>query len=267
MNKKIVTLFFAIAMSLSVTSCLDEVPLVDDPPGPAESLSNMQKSFVDATNGITPMQMKKDEWALYRIKAKLYTGDYQGLGYKAAQVLSTADGNVTVDNNVYDTNDLGIVVTDYKEPVNGADPVVDVQKEWDCKFIKPPYYLWYGECTLPPEQNFWLFAGITEPATPIFFSLAKYSQKEKLPQKLIDENRCYGFENCEIMVNYLEYDIIGKDGTTGEEKRLHYISSFSGELPYLASNLKTCYTTLLEIDGQKHPAEVCQEVVDFKPGN
>jgi hypothetical protein len=265
MNNKIKTLLFAIAITLSVTSCLEQVPLDNDTPGPPQSLANMQSSFVNATDGLTPMEMKKDEWALYRIQAKLYTGEFQGLGYKAAQVLDSTDGTITVEDKNYDTRNMSIAITDYKEPVNGGEAEVEVQKQWDCKFVKPPYYLWYGDCPLPPEQNFWVYQGISEPATPIFFSLARYSKKEKLPQVLIDENRCYGFENCEITVNYLEYDIFGKDAA-GKNKRVHYIASFSGELPYLASNLKTCYTTLIELNGEEHPAEVCQELVNFNPG-
>jgi hypothetical protein len=264
------TLILAIAMILSVNSC-KETPLENDPPGKPQSLSDMKSAFIDATNELTPMEMKKDEWALFRIKAKLYTGEFQGLGYKSAQVIGTADGSIMDNGTNYDTKDFNIVVTDYKEPVGNNDPEVDVQKEWDCNFVKPPYYQWYGECTLPPEQNFWTFQGISEPEKPLFFSLARYTQREKLPQKLIDEGRCYNFVNCEIDVNYLEYDMIGKDGN-GQEKRVHYVSSYSGQLPYLASNLKTCYTTLIEIPDshgqpQQHPAQVCQELVNFKPGN
>lgn len=262
--KQIKVLFFVCAVALSIASC-DSPPLENDPPGTAESLSNMQNSFVKATNGITPNGMKKNEWALFRISAKLYTGEFQGMGYKASQVLETKDGSVTIENNNYDTKDLTIVNTDYSEPKAGEEPPISLQKQWDCKFIKPPYYLWYSECQLPPEQNFWIFSSITEPTTPIFFGLTKYTKKEKLPQILIDEGRCYGLENCEINVNYLEYDMIGED-SNGETKRVHYVTSFSGELPYLASNLKTCYSTLIEIQGNKHPAQICQELVNFKPG-
>lgn len=262
--KKVTTLFFAFIMIFVIASC-DSPPLENDAPGAAQSLSNMQNAFVKATNGVTPEEMKKNEWALFKISAKLYTGEFQGLGYKASQVLESSDGSVTIENNNYDTKNLTIVNTDYSEPKGDEDPPISLQKEWDCKFIKPPYYLWYSECQLPPEQNFWIFSSITEPTTPIFFALSKYTKKEKLPQALIDEGRCYGFANCEIDVNYLEYDMIGKD-SDGTEKRVHYVASFSGQLPYLASNLKTCYSTLIDIEGKKHPAQICQELVNFKPG-
>lgn len=263
--KKIALIVLMLGLSLSIASC-DSPPLENDKPGAAETLVSMQNAFIKASDGITPMEMKKDEWALFRLSAQLYTGGFQGMGYKAAQVVDVADGTINVEGNNYDTRNLNIVVTDYKEPTGNEDPPIDIQKEWACKFVKPPYYLWYGDCQLPPEQNFWIFAGVSEPETPVFFSLAKYSKKEKLPQQLIDEGRCYNFENCEINVNYLEYDMIGKN-SDGEDARVHYVTSFSGDLPYLASNLKTCYSTLVEIQGQKHPAQICQELVNFKPGN
>ncbi len=252
-------------MALVLTSCLEEKPLQDDLPGTAVGLSGIQNAFVQATGGITPMEMGQDEWALFRISARLYTGSFQGLGYQAAQVLDAANEVLTLEGNSYNTRDLSVLVTDYDEPTGTEEPPISLQKEWKCRFITPPYFLWYSDCELPPEQNFWLFSGLEEPKENIFFSLAKYTKKEKLPAALIKEGRCYGFENCEIDVNYLEYDMIGKDAN-GDTQRVHYVTSFSGELPYLASNIKTCYNILLEVEGSKHPAEVCRELINFIPG-
>lgn len=266
LNTKVLKTLLAIAFfATTLTSCLEEKPLQDDPPGPAEALSGMQSAFVQATGGITPLEMGKEEWALFRVSARLYTGAFQGLGYQAAQVVEASNGNLALENETYQTRDLSILITDYDEPQGTEEPPIGLQKEWKCRFVTPPYYLWYGDCELPPEQNFWLFSGIDEPKEKIFFSLAKYSKKEKLPEALINDNRCYNFANCEIDVNYVEYDMIGKD-ENGEIKRIHYVTSFSGELPYLASNIKTCYTISLNIDGTKHPAEVCRELINFKPG-
>lgn len=265
---KIKILLFALAMTLSVTSCLEEEKLTTDKPVNPQSLLDMQKYFVKATNGLTPLTMGKDEWALYKIEARLYTGQFQGLGYKTAQALSAENNIITVEGKDYNTRNLNIVVTDYKEPTNEQEqqnPIIDVQKEWNCKFVKPPYWIWYGECSLPMEQNLILFQGLSEPSEPIFFDPKMYTKKEKLPKKMVDEGRCYNFENCELDVTYLEYDIWGK-GSDGENKRIHYVTSFSGELPYLASNIKTCYTTVVEVNNNEHPAEVCQTLVDFQPG-
>ena len=263
---KIKILLLSALIMLTTTSCLEDKPLEDDDPGAPETLLSVQNAFVKATNGLTPESMKKDEWALFKIYARLYTGEYQGLGYRAAQVLKSEDGIIQIESDSYDIKDLNILVTDYAEPESTEEtPPIDLQKEWNCKFVKPPYYLWYGDCELPPEQNFWVFNSLTEPSTPIFYGLQAYTKKQKLPQIMVDEGRCYGFENCEIDVNYLEYNMVGLD-ENGKKKRLHYVTSFSGELPYLASNLKTCYSTLLNVDGKFHPAEVCQELINFTPG-
>lgn len=264
---KLKVLLFALAMVLFVTSCLEEKPLENNRPVGPESLLNMQRAFIAATNGITPLALGKNEWALYRISARLYTGPFQGLGYQSVQVMATTNSAITVEGANYNTRNDKIVITDYKEPTTPEEienPVIDLQKEWDCNFVKPPYYLWYGDCPLPPEQNLWVFGGISEPTVPIFYDLTVRNAKQKLPQKLIDDGRCYNLPNCEINVTYLEYDMIGKVG--GQDKRIHYVSSFTGDLPYLASNIKNCYSTLLEVNGDNHPGEVCQELLDFIPG-
>ncbi|MES2770192.1 MAG: hypothetical protein V4596_13685 [Bdellovibrionota bacterium] len=267
--KTIKFLLFAVTMTLSITSCIEDKPLENDKPVNPQTIQNMRQAFVDATDGATPLLMGHGEWALFRIQAKLYTGDFQGLGYKAAQVVDAKNGDMTVEGNLYHNRDLRILLTDYKEPSSPEEmenPVIELQKEWPCTFVKPPFYIWWTDCPLPMEQNFWVFNSIQEPEVPIFYSLAKYVVKEKLPKKMVDEGRCYNFVNCEINVTYLEYEMYGKD-ENGEDKRVHYVTSFSGDLPYLASNLKTCYSTLLDLEGKKHPAEVCQLMVDFKPGS
>lgn len=274
MKNQIRLLFFALAMFFSVTSCLEEKPLENDPPTGAQSLLNMQRAFISATNGASPMMMGKDEFAVYRISARLYTGQFQGLGFRSAQVIEAANGNtIAQDGNGIEfdlkTRNLKIVLTDYKEPTTPEEeqnPVIELQKEWKCTFLKPPYYLWWDDsiCPLPPEQNYWVFAPIEEPTTPIFFNLKTTKGKQKLPQKLIDENRCYGFENCEINVVQLEYDMYGI--VDGVEKRIHYVNTFTPDLPYLSSNIKTCYSTLLTVGDNKHPGEICQELIDLIPG-
>lgn len=270
MKTKIRFLLFALTMVFSVTSCLEDKPLENDKPVGSQSLSNMQRAFVYATNGATPLMMGKNEFAVFKITAKLYTGEFQGLGYKTAQVIDASNSSITVDSTAYNTRNLKVLMTDYKEPTTPEEeqnPVIEVQKEWGCTFIKPPYYLWYDQtmCPLPPEQNYWVFGGLREPERPIFYNLKMTEGKQKLPQKLIDEGRCYGFENCEINVVQLEYDMFGKD-TNGVDKRVHYVTTFSGDLPYLSSNIKTCYSTLLSLGESQHPGEICQELIDLEPG-
>lgn len=265
-------LFFALTMTFSVSSCLEDKPLENDKPIGAQSLQNMRQAFIKATDGATPLIMGKDEFAVFRISAKLYTGDFQGLGYKSAQVLDASNSTTVIEvdgaNKTFNTRNLKVLLTDYKEPVDDqTPPEIELQKEWSCTFLKPPYYIWWDNdiCPLPPEQNYWVFAGLSEPETSIFYNLKMTRGKQKLPKKLIDENRCYGFENCEINVVYMEYDMFGKD-SNGMDKRIHYVSTFSGDLPYLASNIKNCYSTLLDVGNDVHPGEICQELVDFQPG-
>ncbi len=262
---------FALLMMISVTSCLEEKPLTDDPKGEGVQFDNMMQAFIDASGGLTPMNMKQGEFAVFRNYARVYTGAFQEQGYTAAQVLEVGgDSDTTIiDGNSYPIKKINTLVTHYLpvDPENPDQIEIDPnvpQKEWKCEFVKPPYYLWLGECELPPEQNFWVFHGLSVPQDPIFFSLSKYKKKQKLPQKLIDEGRCYDFANCEIDVMYLEFDLIieNNDGTT---ERRRYSVGLTSELPYLASNVKTCFSTRITINGTKHPVDICQELVDFKP--
>jgi len=272
MKNKIKLLCFTLAMVFSVTSCLEDKPLENDKPVGPQSVQNMRRAFIAATDGATPLLMGKEEFVVFRVYARLYTGEYQGLGFKSAQVLEAANALTHAQDengNQFDlqSRNFKILLTDYKEPVGTNPPEIDVQKEWSCTFLKPPYYIWWDNdfCPLPPEQNYWVFAPIQEPETPIFYNLKATSAVQKLPKKLIDEGRCYGFENCEITVIRLEYDIFGKD-SNGMDKRIHYISTYSPSLPYLASNVKTCFSTLLTLGNDQHPGEICQELYDVKPG-
>lgn len=267
--KKLKVLFFAIAMSFSITSCLEDKPLENDVLQGPQSLASMQNEFVKATGGNNPMTMKVGEWAYFRNYAKTFTGNYFQTGFKSAEVFAVEDGSFEWDDDdghhTHPTKKWNIVLTDYGPIKQEGDPApVVLQKEWKCTFLNPDYYLWIGgDCPLPMIQDFWVFFPISEPEKPIFFSLAKYSQREKLPEIMVKEGRCYDFKDCEIEVNYLEYDIAMY--SDGEYVRYHYFTSFSPDLPYLASNNKQCLTTLYEHEGQKIPAQVCQELIDFRP--
>lgn len=270
--KTLKVLLLATFVAITTTSCLEEKPLADDPTGEAVQFNSMLQAMVDATGGLTPLDMKTGEFAVFRSYARVYTGPFQEQGYTSAQVLEVGgDSDTTViDGNTYPIKKITTLVTHYlpvdpdKPDEIEIDPNIP-QKEWKCEFVKPPYYVWLGECDLPPEQNFWVFHGLSVPQDPIFFSLAKYKVKEKLPQKMINEGRCYDFANCEIEVTYLEFDLVIKNNDGSTERR-HYTIGLSSELPYLASNVRTCFSTKITIDGSQHPIDICQELIDFKPG-
>lgn len=266
-------LIFLLALIAPLTSCLEEKPLSDsplseEPLGAAVELTAMQNEFLRASGFLTPEGMKKGEWAYFRSYARLYTGNYQDQGYTTAQVLETSPiENENIDGVAVPIKKINTLMK-YYLPISHPDDIPqedpnDPAKEWACKYATAPYYQWYGECSLPPEQNLWVFHYLGTPSEPIFFGLQKSSGKVKLPEKMIKEGRCYNFENCEIAVNILKYDIVFKNSNGGKERR-RYTTTFAPQLPYLASNIKTCFASEITIDGNKHPIDFCQELVDFR---
>lgn len=256
---------------LSVASCMEDKPLEDEKLGPPVEFLSMQQAFVDATAGVTPLNMKVGEYANFRSEARLYTGDFIQQGSDSSQVIDLGPSNdeIIIDGNAYPIQKSSTVIRNFLPIQNDGDPLIEdpafPAKQWNCQFVKAPYYLWLESCELPPEQNLWIFQPIQVPTEPIFFSLAKYTGKQKLPKKMIDEGRCYGLPNCEMEVTYLEYDLVfhKSDGT---RERRHYLTGFSKQLPYLASNVQTCFSTLYTHEGKKHPADICRVLIDFSPG-
>jgi hypothetical protein len=82
------------------------------------------------------------------------------------------------------------------------------------------------------------------------------------PELVKNSENCKGIPDCRIPANVMTYDIVlrMKDGTRRTQK-IEWI--ISGEVPYFASLLKDCASTVLTIEGIRVLIKQCSEVVDF----
>lgn len=259
---KLKFLFLGAALGLVATACVQEKKFEKAAKHPA-TVTSVLDVLEKASHGNTPASLKKDEWVLFQYKARIFTGGYVSQGYEAFQVLSTTPDTITLsDGTVVNVNDLAIADTTYKD---GDPPVVDIQKEIDCKFAPTPYNLWATDCPLPPYQDYLLYNAIQDNGEEVFFNVNTYSRTVELPPTVVANNHCYDFENCKIHLNFVEFDIY--QTISGKKRRVHVTNSFNGNLPYLATNYSQCLNTIVEnSDGQEVPYESCRVLVDFQYG-
>ncbi len=272
--KNIIKLLF-VGLCLTLLSCVKAGKLEDDGQV-SNSVTEAFQAFSRATQGTNPDSLKKNEQAFFYSIAKTYLNEYSVVAVESYKILNLDyNGSFTTsDGTTYRATNVFLQQTDYSLPTNEhptPSPVKSV--EIDLQLVPSPYLIWVKNGgNMPPYQDYWLYSGFEDNGEKLFYNLKTYDRVEKLPQKLIDENRCYGFAQCEITLHYVEFDVYQKNPDTGKIQRYHITNSFTGQLPYLASNPKQCLDTNVTVKNSQGqdievPYQVCRILTDFVPGS
>lgn len=254
------TLFLLFIAPLFLSSCLKNEPVTND--------SDIQKSFFEIQNELlnsvsaqTPEDIKLNDFLYFSESAKFYSSAPKILGYKTIDTLEKSEGQLTLeDGSIVPILNNKFLESSYKVNESG-EPVLETRMERACRFARDPYYLWLESCDLQPFQDYYLYYLYTSEDLPYFYNFKKTQFSKKLPYLMEEKNNCFGNSNCTINITQVEFDIIFNK--EGQRNRQHILLWLTKDLPYLASNPKKCISTLIEYQGQKHPYEFCQELVNF----
>lgn len=95
-----------------------------------------------------------------------------------------------------------------------------------------------------------------------YFNLKKRPVQMVPPEAVKKSADCKGLKDCKIPADLITYDIVFlfDDGST----RTHNVEWFiSSEVPFFASILKQCASTLVTVESQSVLVKQCTDVVDF----
>jgi hypothetical protein len=96
-----------------------------------------------------------------------------------------------------------------------------------------------------------------------YFNLKVQKQKMAPPKKVLEHDPCPTGSDCKINVTVINYDVVvTEEGQEPQKNKLEvWISS---EVPYFATILKSCITTLVKVDDSRPLVRQCQSVYDYQ---
>jgi hypothetical protein len=104
----------------------------------------------------------------------------------------------------------------------------------------------------------------TAPANPNvkFYNLVQNDEKLRKPQKVIDKEPCVLEQDCFLNVKKISYDVVFLDPENPQTTKVE--AWFSPEVPYFATVLKSCYTTVVSVDTARPLVRQCKSVFDYQ---
>ena len=96
------------------------------------------------------------------------------------------------------------------------------------------------------------------PETVTYHGLQVFHRKMKVTEFKSD---CGGYANCEIQVTQVKFDQIYRNN--GKQEVRKYDFTTSSDVPYVALNLKSCFSVTIDVNGQPLPVTQCSRVKNF----
>lgn len=221
-------------LGVSCTDSPESPPLV-----PTTSLE-IQKAQEDILAKISPLKIQKNEFVYFIKTQEVYTGQQD------PSISLMEEESITITDRV-DFPDY-IEVTMEKEVI---DHLTDGSPH--SKFKDVFYFSNDVSAKALAEK------ASSEEAR--YYNLQVSSGFLKKPQKVIDKDPCATQEECLLSVKKVSYDIVFSDPTNPQTTRVEIWLSL--EVPYFATILKSCYTTVISIDSSRPLVRQCKTVFDY----
>lgn len=242
--KKLALSFFL----LSLAGCSKDSPSVPRVPTTAEQINKAQQ---EALALIDPLKIKKGEFAYFIETQEIYTGQQD------PSISLMEEESLTVLDRVEGPGYLEITVQ--KE-------VIDHLLEGSPHSIFKDVFYVSTSPDIPevPEEESQEEPPVEEPKeSPIlFFNLKVADERISKPKKVIEKYPCATETECSINVKKISYDIVFTDPAAPQTTKVE--TWVSSEVPYFASILKNCYTTVVSVETARPLVRQCKSVLDYQ---
>lgn len=105
-----------------------------------------------------------------------------------------------------------------------------------------------------------------DPGTPDplikFYNLVVRDEVFKKPAKVLEKQPCEQPQDCFLSIKKVSYDIVFEDPANPQTTKVE--AWFSTEVPYFATILKSCYSTIVSIDTARPLVRQCKSVLDYR---
>lgn len=271
------TLALVILLSL-LMGCLRDDELATDK---KQEVTASQVIDMILQNSPTPDQLKAGDYLWVGRFVRSFTNPFQILEQDTYEIVKKeyAEEGTGEDHVTYNLFNLKHINAD------AQGNIIQI-KEGQCRLILSPLLGWYPACAieLPIFQDgFYTLSDSLQSAsvktlmkpfevranavaqTLKFYNLKVEPKLISLPSKMVQAGKCLGFENCEVPVQIVDFDI---EGTPNGElsSRQHFTITLTKSLPYIGSNLETCVSYQAMIDGSPALIDDCSRVLEFNVG-
>jgi hypothetical protein len=221
-------------------SCSDSS---ESPPMVPTTSLEIQKAQEEILAKISPLKIQKNEFVYFIKSQEVYTGQQD------PSVSLMEEESITVTDRL-DFPDY-IEVTVQRDVI---DHLVDGSPH--SKF-KDVYYFANDPAALARS----LSAKASEDDIR-FYNLKVSSEKIKKPQKVIDKEPCTTPDECLLQVQKISYDIVFLDPQNPQTTKVEVW--LSSEVPYFATILQSCYTTVVSVETSRPLVRQCKTVFDYQ---
>ncbi len=227
-------------------SCSDKT---SPPMVPTTSLE-IQKAQEDILVHISPLKIQKNEFVYFLKSQEVYTGQQDpSLSLMEEESITITDRvdyadyiEVTMEKEVIDHLSQGSPHSKFKDVYYFAKDAVE--KSVPTAFI--------SHADSPKADD-----------TEIrYYNLKVSDEKWKKPQKVIDKNPCETANECLLNVKKISYDIVFLDPTNPQTTKVEIWLSL--DVPYFATILQSCYTTVISVDSSRPLVRQCKTVFDYQ---
>ena len=246
--------------SLTLIACEGKVP--SNELGPASAPEAIERAQINSFSKLNPLKTEKDQ-SVYVVETQEITtsdGPIYGLLKEWTIVVTdkedyTSHIKLTSLRRVLNHDIEGKPIFDFKNVLVIKKSDFDIQQAF-----KPQ--------TLAEKLSQKEYKGLNAKNAEAtleqvsFHNLSVQSVVLNPPERVVNSPDCRGLSPCEIKADRISYDIVFH--FSDDSTRSHQIEwLISSEVPFFASILKQCATTLVPVKDVRVLVKQCQEVVDF----
>ncbi len=95
-----------------------------------------------------------------------------------------------------------------------------------------------------------------------FYNLVVRDEVFPKPAKVLEKEPCANPQDCFLNVKKISYDVVFEDPGSPQTTKVE--AWLSDEVPYFATILKSCYSTIVSIDTSRPLVRQCKSVFDYQ---
>ena len=231
---------FLFPILLLQLGCFSDSPSVPRVPTSAQEINKVQQ---DILANADPTKIQKGEFTYFIQTQEIYTGQQ--------------------NPSVSLISEEGITILDRQEGPGYIEftvqkEIIDhLQEGSPHSVFKDVFYV--SSEPLPEEET-------PEEGTPDpqikFYNLVVRDEVFPKPAKVLEKEPCSKPEDCVLNVKKLSYDVVFVDPENPQTTKVE--AWLSDEVPYFATILKSCYSTIVSVDTARPLVRQCKSVFDYQ---
>jgi hypothetical protein len=219
--------------------CSSDSPSAPRVPTSAQEINKAQNEILANAN---PLNIQKGEFTYFVQTQEIYTGQQN------PSVSLIAEEGITILDRHEEPGYIEITVQ--KEIID------HLQEGSPHSVFKDVFYI-STESTSDEENN----EGTPDPLIK-YYNLVIRDEVFPKPAKVLEKEPCLEPKDCVLNVKKISYDVVFEDPVSPQTTKVE--AWLSDQVPYFATILRSCYSTIVSIDTARPLVRQCKTVFDYQ---